>query len=1411
MSVYLKYFTFIICVPLILSAQYDKIKFEHVTTELGLSNNKIRCILQDKYGFVWIGTHDGLCKYDGYEFTVYCNDPADSTSLTSSWITALFEDSSGDIWISTMGGGLNKFDRTHEQFFNNSHYINKHLWWRGTSAITMKQIAEYQYEHEKVLWIGAFNGLHKFNPETGVFTHFPHTEKTAPDAHIQTLVVDKNGMVWIGSLGDGLHKFNPYTKQFTHFRHDPDDKNSLSHNSVHYLFIDHNQILWIATNGGGLNRYDPEKKRFICYRHDPGDLSSISSNTVQSIYEDHLGILWIGTSDEGLNIFNRDTETFRHFLHDPNDPASLANNTVWDIFEDKTGVMWIGTWGGVDKIIPRINQFHDYKKIPENTRSMPDDVANAIYISNHEDREVLWIGTRKGLVKIDRLTGQYTHFVHDPADKTSIPDNIITALFEDQSGILWVGTYEHGLIKFNQKTGQFNSYTHDPENPNSISNNIITSIYEDSQGIFWIGSYDGGLDRFDRDNEIFKLVTTNAVIHMVEDSSSILWAASWPGVKKYDRQKGKFLTYLCHPDAANFPELNRTNYILESKNSKENWLWTATYSGLNRFDRQSGEFINYGANDGLPSNVISSMLEDEQGNLWIGTNSGLSRFNPQNKSFKNFDVSDGLLSNQFSLAACAKSNDGEMFFCTSKGVIAFYPEDIVENQHIPDIVISDFEIFHKSVGIQKNNLPSNDQIFGLDRHISLMQEITLPWHYNILTFKFAALDYNSPQKNKYAYMIEGVDPDWVYTDAAHRFANYMNLDPGNYTFKVKGSNNDGIWNEAGTSIRIIIIPPWWQTDLAYAVYLLLLISIIITTWRLQMRRIKIRQLLKMEHFEAEKLREVDQLKSQFFANISHEFRTPLTLILGPVKQMLSGKFTGNITEQYKMIIRNGERLLGLINQILDISKLESGKMKLQVAETDITYYMKGIVLSFASLAERKGIKLEFTSKNIRGFVDRDKLEKIVSNLLANAFKFAPEGGEVIVECRAGSVASDKFKIQNSKSKIFSFSVTNTGPGIPADQLDRIFDRFYQADNNYKKDGEGTGIGLALTKELVEICYGEISVSSIPDSITTFTVTLPVAEENFKFDEIVEARETEDRRPETGKQRAPDNNTEEETAIQVPEYNFFNPERTTTSSGRTADSGLRCPLILIVEDNPDVTRYICSFMENEYRILTAANGKEGLRKTIAEYPDLIISDVMMPEMDGFELCTNVKTDERISHIPVILLTARADLDSKMDGLEFGADDYVTKPFEMKELQIRSKNLIEQRLKLREKFSQLNDLNPEDISVTSADEKLLQRLLNVFENHIEEPDFTTEAFAREVGMSRMNLNQKLQALVNQSTNEFLRTLRLKRAAVLLNKYGGTVSEIAYKVGFNNTSYFARAFRKIYGVSPSRYIKKNKHSHH
>ncbi|MFC2089123.1 two-component regulator propeller domain-containing protein, partial [Calditrichota bacterium] len=669
----------------------------------GLSHNNITWILQDNYGFMWIGTEDGLNKFDGYKFTVYRHDPDDSSSLKSNWITSLYEDQAGVIWITTLGAGLFRFDREKENFI--------HFKPPGLATTTINQVGKYQYGTQDILWIGGYTGLFKIDLATSTCIHYPHTNKDTPYNWVQAIQIDSTGMVWIGTRGDGLHKFDPETEQFKNFRYDPINPASLGSNNISSLMLDKKGILWIGTDGGGLNKYDSENEQFLRYQYDPDNPNSLSSNNILHFYEDQSGLLWIGTKEAGLNRFDSEAERFTQFKSDPGIYGKLSDNTVLSIYEDKTGVFWIGTFGGLNKFDPNKSQFSGYKKIPGDPNSLCDNYITSIYESTYRNKKVLWVGTKNGLNSIDRETGRITTYQHDPSNSTSIPSNIISSIFEDQSGILWIGTLGDGLIKFDLKKEKFTQYLNDPDDPKSIRGNIILCVFEDKYDDLWIGNTPTGLCKLNRETEEFTQVgARRRTTQIYEDKGGELWFTTWPGLRKLDRQTGKFNVYWRNREASNYPESYRHNCIHEPNSGEKDILWVGSYNGLNKFDCKSGSFFTYTVEDGLPNNIINGILEDNQGNLWLSTNNGLSRFNQNTGEFRNFDVNDGLLSNQFYPGAFYKSSDGEMFFGSSKGLIAFYPERLIQNPDVPNILITDFKIFNEPIPIKNENSNNKENI-----------------------------------------------------------------------------------------------------------------------------------------------------------------------------------------------------------------------------------------------------------------------------------------------------------------------------------------------------------------------------------------------------------------------------------------------------------------------------------------------------------------------------------------------------------------------------------------------------------------------------------------------------------------------------------------------------------------------------
>ena len=1360
---------FLQLLPVHLLAQKDNIKFERIQVVQGLRLGDILSIQQDSQGFMWFGTWDGLYKYDGYSLTGYKHDRLDSTSLGNNLIFSLYEDRAGTLWIGTAGSGLNRFSSEQEEFTrfvrnpNDPHSLN---------ANVVRSIYE---DRSGTLWVGTWNGLNKFDRDTGKFTRVlcdPEPKNpSAPDSYgVLSIFEDRSGTLWVATTGRGLHMLDRETGEFTRFVHDPGNAHNLSSNVVLSIHEDRSGTLWVGT-AKGLNRFDRENEQFRRFVHDPKNPYSLSANNIWSIHEDRTGRLLIGT-DDGLNIFEPNKEQFVRLVHEPKNLHSLSSNVVQSIHEDRTGALWIGTADGVNRLDREQQRFAHFVHDPGNPHSLSHKSVGAI----HEDRSgTLWVGTEGGLNKLDRDTGQFRHFVHDPKNPHSLSHNNVTSVHEDRSGTLWVGT-RGGLNRFDRDTEQFMRFVHDPENPHSLSANDIWSIHEDRTGTLWIGTAPGGLNRFDREQESFthfvhdpndsRSLGNNVVTSIYEGSSGMLWfGTGGGGINRYDREREQFTLFVHDSDNPRSLSHDWVGVVFEDHAGT---LWAATwYGGLNKLDHDTKLFTLYTEKNGLPTNHICNIEEDEHSRLWLGTLNGLSRFDPQSETFRNFDVDDGLKNNLFNWNACIKSRSGELFFGGDNGIDYFHPDSVRDNPHIPPVVITRFTRYN-SGDAEGNPI--------IEKGISERQYLDLSYDDRILTFEFAALNFRNPLKNQYAYKLEGFNEDWIQLGTKHDVT-FTNLDPGEYTLRVKGSNNDGIWNEEGTSLRITVIPPWWRTRWAYGLYVLLFMTALYGIRDYELRRLQLRNALKIKNVEAEKLQELDRLKSRFFASISHEFRTPLTLILGPVEKWLNGMRQKEMQADFHIVQRNARRLQQLINQLLDLSKLEAGKMRLHAAPGNIVELMRMIVMTFESLAKQKGIDLQFRAEEeeIRAYVDRDKLEKILTNLLSNAFKFTENQGEVAVAAAVG-----KNELPTAAGFV-EIRVSDTGVGIPEDQIDKVFDRFHQVEK--RPNHSGTGIGLALTKELVELHHGHIAVDSAVGKGTTFIVKLPLGNEHLTAEEIVETVASD--------QLLVISEQSTEPGIQRPPSGDQQP---------TTNNGL--PVLLIVDDNADMRAYMRGYLEEYYRIVEAEDGAQGINQTHKHIPDLIISDVMMPEMDGFELCGKLKSDARTSHVPVILLTARASGESKVEGLETGADDYLTKPFDVKELQARVRNLIEQRHRLQERFRRELQIQPSEVTVTSMDEAFLTKVMAAVEAHIDDPAFETDDLAHEAAISRRQLNRKLRALTGQSVREFMRTIRLKRAAQLLQEQSGTVTEIAYEVGFNSIGHFAKIFRQEFGVAPSEF---------
>jgi signal transduction histidine kinase/DNA-binding response OmpR family regulator/ligand-binding sensor domain-containing protein len=1176
---------------------------------------------------------------------------------------------------------------------------------------------------------------------------------------VNCMIFDLQNKLWIGLGFSGLIQFDLETGNYKHFVADPMSSESIRSEVVNDAILDQEGSLWFGGNKG-LSSYNPDKESFENYFIDPTNRSNIL-NHIYRMTDDEQGNIWtISQEVKGLGCFNKLKKEFLHY-------SEGMDAWISSVTTDRSGTLWLGNWyQGIYKLDPHAKKFSAFSIRKNKTDILEGKRILAVY----EDKAgEIWIGGELGgLYRYNRKTGKTSFYEIKDGNFESWLENYIWDIFQDSKGNFWIGT-QAGLCSFNPKTGSFKHI----QQPLDINLGLGTTakIHEDASGKLWLVTRNGLLVHFKPDTYETEFYPLNYPVNysqespnrsypdLIEDPRGFLWIG-WV----FDQGKGGVLKFdLGKKELSFIKQLEKFN--ISSLCIDDGILWCATNGqGLIRYDTKANTKSFIGIADGLLSNTIQGLEQDTSGNLWLSIPSGLTRYNPKKGTFSHYYKEDGFFTNEFTYSAHSKSRNGEMIFGSLHGVVTFHPDSIKNSKYVPLLVLTDLKIHNESVGVGGNS--------PLRKHISVSDEVVLAHHQNDITITFASMDFNHPERIKYSFYLENFEKDWR-KPGLERTAYYTNLDPGEYVFKVKGTNSDGIWNEAGSSVKIIILPPWWATWWAYTAYIVLIIATLYLLRRYELHRQQLKNELALEHEQTEKLQEIDRMKSRFFANISHEFRTPLTLILGPSERILKKTSENDTKKQAGSIKQNASRLLGLINQLLDLSKLEAGELKLRASVGNIVSFIKGVTLSFESIAERKDITLivNTTNEEIEMYFDKDKMVKILSNLLSNAFKYTAEGGEIVVS------------INETYTNSVTIRVKDTGIGIPKEEIPKLFDRFYQVDSSQTREHEGTGIGLAHTKELVELHHGTFSVDSKINEWTEFTIELSLGRDHLIDDEIAEPSEM----------------MEEETIIDE-EKNLFTTTRVQTEvSNNFVDDKTQ---ILVVEDNEDVRKYIVDSLSEEHQIAEAENGVEGKRIAEELNPDLIISDIMMPKMDGNELTRLLKNNESTSHIPIILLTAKSEQESKIEGLETGADDYLTKPFDTRELLVRIKNLIEQRKKLQEKFRREITVNPKDITVTSIDEQLLQRAINAVENNISDPDFDTTKMAREVGVSRMLLHTKIKALTGQSTGEFIRTLRLKRAAQLLQQGSGNVTQVAYDVGFQNLSYFAKTFRKQFGKSPSHY---------
>jgi len=1341
-------------------AAQNKPNFITLNTKNGLSSNTVNTILQDHNGLVWFGTNDGLNKFDGTNFTVYTSKSGDSTSIPSNNISALLEDRSGRLWIGTNGGGLAFYDAKHNTFksFVGEGIPNRNL---PFNVLTL-------YEDKSGnIWVGTFGGYRVINTKTFKVRNVGINQLMGNGSSVLSFLQGSGNKLYIGT-NMGLLALNLANGATEKFTHNPADKSSVSNNFIKTIVQDEKGRIFFGTYNG-LNMLLPDGKHFRSFLQ-PND-RLFSDDIIYSARLQKGGKLWLGTED-GVSIFDTNTELFSTIRPNRRESFGLSHKSVRSICMANNGIIWLGTYqGGVNKFDPNLALFNLKRSSPFD----PKGLSSPIVTSFAElSKRKIFVGTDGGgLHLFDRENGIFEQI--DLKSKIDFSRNplAILALTLDSHGTLWVGTYQHGLFAYNPVTKTYKQFLAGPM-ATDLSQNEIFAIKEDSRGLIWIGTNGTGVDVFDYKTNSFTRYGTYSMAPMmlpsngfiraiVEDPDGNMWlASSGTGIAVFQRDNGKFITYRkANSGLSNDVVLS---LLCDSKGN----IWAGTDgAGLDFFDPRTGKFTNFNETNGLSNAIVYKILEGRDGLIWFSTDNGISCLNPETKKIKNFGRPNGMQDSPFILGSGIGTSGGELYFGGQDGFNYFNPLELPSNNVVPNVLLTELKVAN-TVVIPGEKSPIKEQI-------SFAKEIKLSYGQNF-SISYVALNYTAPQQNHYSYRLVGLDRDWNEV-GKEKTAYYTNLDPGDYIFQVRASNNDGVWSNKITSIAIHIKPPLWRTTYAYIFYVVLAGSILFAIRRRGIQRIKKQLALEQAQInaeekvlqqrrDAERAHALDIQKIKFLTNLSHEFRTPISLILAPVDKLLAVKQEPAVAGQVKMIRRNARRLLNLVNQLLDFRKMEEQELKLNLKEADLVGFISEAAEAFQDLSERKKISLQINSdiKKLKTPFDQDKMERIIFNLLSNAFKFTKEGGEVCLNMYLG-VAADQVK------PVFFIEVSDTGIGIADHNKDKVFNRFFMDNNVSAILNQGSGIGLSIVKEFVELHGGQISVESEVGKGTVFLVSLPV--------EIAD-----------------------DVEIDGEAYSLID-EQTDESAAETSPADLKMATILLVEDNEEFRFYLKDSLQPFYQIIEAADGKEGWQKTLSAHPQLVVTDISMPEMNGIELSQKIKADKRTSHIPVILLTAISGEDDQIKGLKSGANDYLTKPFNFGILHAKIENLLLFNRSVKNAYSKQVKVQAKEIEIESSEVKLLNKIVQYIDEKLNNPELSVEELSRHVGMSRGSLYHKLLEITGLTPIEYIRSVKLERAVELLEKSDYNVAQIAYMTGFGTPSYFSKLFKAQFNMLPSEYI--------
>ncbi len=1362
----------------ILNAQNNQFQFSHLDIGNGLSHNEVTCILKDSKGFMWFGTLSGLNRYDGYKFKVFKHSVSDTTSLDDDYIVSITEGPENKLWVETRNG-FNIYDPATEKF---DHNIRGYL---RSISIPDLYIASMKRDKAGNFWfLHSRWGVSQYNPVTRKTIHLTHNNKDSSSICsniVSDLAQDSKGNIWLTYRSGILERLDPKTYRVSYrsgiFNKLPDELNS-----SYKIFIDKQDDIWafVPTYSAGVYYVNVKKGLF---RHIDKGVGNAHLNTdvVSSVIQDDKNRIWIATDHGGINLLDKKDFSIQYLLNREDDNKTIGQNSITLMYKDNTGIIWVGTYK------KGVGYYHEsIIKFPLYTHHLADPVSDPMSLSFSDINNFvedkwgnIWIGTNGGgLIYFDRKKGTFKNYLHDPNRANSLTNNIIVCMYIDRDQKLWIGSYFGGLDCYDGKT--FKHYRHNDAIPGSISDDRVCALTEDGDHHLLAGTLSGGLNVLDSNTQTFKhyisepkenAIHSNYISKLLLDKRGNLWVVTAYGVDVLLKKTQRFIHYI-HDKNNPFSLINNnTSNILEDS---AGMIWVSTREGLSVFNYKTGKFTNITKSDGLPDNTVIDIQEYDKNNIWVSTPNGLSDIivdrSPSGLKFQfiNYNEKEGLQGREFTENASLKTRDGYLLFGGGNGFNIFKPANIHINKSIPNLVFTDFQAFNQSTTVGEK---INGSVI-LPQSITELKSLTLKYNENVFSFEFAALNYFSPDKVKYQYMMEGFDKGWIDADNKIRKATYTNLDPGNYTFKVRATNNE-YWNNKLLTLNIHILPPFWRTTWAYLLYTSLFIAALFYLRRRGIENLRSQFSIEKEREEAQRMHELDLMKIKFFTNVSHEFRTPLSLIMAPVDKILKQISEPEIQRQLLLVNRNAKRLLNLVNQLLDFRKMEYQELKLHDKPGDIVSYIKELSYAFTDLADQKNISFVFDSEIEEFYTnfDHDKIERIIFNLLSNAYKFTAEGGQV-------SVLLNLISKSDIDEKDLEVRIIDTGIGIAEDKRDKIFEPFFQSDIPGSMLNQGSGIGLSITREFVRLHHGEIFVESESNEGSCFTVLIPLTQlDKSLFTDVPPESE----------------NFAELVPDELVQKNGFQKE---TRDGKK-------PTVLLVEDNDDFRFYIKDNLKGAFNIIEAENGKKGWQKALAQHPNLVVSDISMPEMNGIDLCQKIRNDKRTSHIPVILLTALIGEDQQLKGLEIGATDYMVKPFNFEILLSKIKNILSQQEYMRKTYQKQVEASPTEMHVDSPDELFIKKVLLLIDNNISNPNFSVEELSSEVFVSRYTLYKKILSMTGKTPNELVRSMRIKRAAQLLETGHLTISQICSKVGFKSQKYFVKTFKSEYNTIPSKYV--------